>query len=176
MKLSLSIVIALLLSAQAFADVRTVKGESAKEKIDIARVQQQITLVDKMKGNSDMRVSLVVLDNGGSTDVSPHAMLYLTMHNEDEAYGATSSHLISPINDIISYKRVKAGVYEVVVNNMDSAGDCRGTLFNKETIRIDARKLSVSVRNFKGAEEFVSSRVQDPITVSTKTVCKNQKK
>ena len=81
--------------------------------------QKQITLVQKQKGFSDLRVSLLAMDNDGSTDVAPRASLYLTTFNESERREAGSVHEISDINELISAERLEAGLYKAVVTKYD---------------------------------------------------------
>jgi hypothetical protein len=178
MKIKTTLIMSVLFASNAFAGTKIVKGLSEDKKIDISRVEKQITLVQKQKGDSDLRVSLVVTDNGGSTDVSPLSALYLTMHNESEMQGANSTHLISYINKLVSHKRVKAGVYEVIVTNYDYDQECKNDDYQKlDKITIDARELSVSVRNFDGiSKDFGYGKVQDGVTVTTETICKKDRK
>jgi len=174
MKVKSVIILTTLFASQAFAGIKSVKGLPMEDKIDISGVEQQVTLVQKQKGESDMRVSLVIVDNGGSTDVSPSSALYLTMQNESEMQDASSTHLISHINSLVSYKRIEAGVYEAVVTTYDYEQECENGKFEKkDKITIDARELSASVRNFKGiSKDFGYGKIQDSIKVTTKAICK----
>ena len=136
--------------------------------ISAASVQEQVTLIQSEKGGSDLRVSFLVTDNGGSTDVSPKASLYLTTFNQSEMKDAQSAHLITPINELVSSKRIEAGVYEAVVRLYDFDSVCtswNGEIEGLMSVRIDAKQLTVDVRSFKGVEEFGMGTIQTPVKI-----------
>jgi len=154
-----------LLSGVSSALAGNIPGLSREEgRLDLNRVQKQITLVESEKygeshGTTTLRVGLVMLDNGGSTDVSPKATLYLSTFNESEEYEAGSLHKISHLNELISAERVAAGVYDVIVKRY--ANDFGSIL--KTKIRIDARDLTGDVREMKGAQEWEYQQITTPV-------------
>lgn len=167
--------IAFAMTTTAFAGVKTVTGESERGRIDISSVQQQITLVQSQKGESNLRVSFLVSDNGGSTDVSPSAELYLTMFNESEMTHADSVHRIASMNSLLSHRRISAGIYEAVVTMYDYDRVCSGNSYEVVmTHVIDARDLSVRVRNFGYIDQsdFGYARVTSPLTVTSTASCR----
>ena len=158
--------ISLIFSQSLLASTVTVEGLKDTT-VDVSRVQKQVTLIQSVKGESDLRVSFVVMDSGGSTDLSPRARLYLTVFNESEMKDAKSAHMIASINSLVSSKRIEAGVYEAIVTQYDYSGECGGALPESMLkITVDARQLTADVRKFKGAGEFDVSTVQTPITIT----------
>lgn len=141
----------------------------SEAQLNISAIQEQITLVESQKGDSDLRVSLVVVDNGGSTDVSPRASLYLTTFNESEMRGAGSAHMITHMNDLQFVRRVEAGIYEAILTKYNYGEDgCTSGGSSMEgtyKVRIDARNLTMVVRQFRNVEEFGYGFFQDPVFV-----------
>lgn len=157
-----------LMSGIAFAEPIEIVGFSETEsQINLAQVQEQITLVQSQRGDSDLRVSLVVADMGGSTDVSPAATLYLTTFNQSEMRDAYSVHRISHIQELLNVRRVAPGQYQALVRMYDFESACgpqsAGT--TEKLIDIDARTLTAAVRRFEGVPEFGRSALTNPIYV-----------
>jgi hypothetical protein len=166
--LLLSLIVA---STNAYAAQKnTVSGNTLETVNDsMARVQEQVTLVQSQRGDSDLRVSFLVMDAGGSTDVSPRARLYLTTFNESEMMDAQSVHMITHLNELVSTKRESAGVYSAIVKLYDYDNECansEGSLTATVKLTIDARQLTIDVRNFEGVEEFGLGTIQTPIVVT----------
>ncbi len=171
--LELLVVITFLFSPRAFSKsvkVAPMQIKGAEVKVEVSRIQQQVTLVQSLKQGSDLRVGFVVVDRGGSTDVSPKASLYLTTFNETEEFNGGSSHLISHMNELISSKRSKAGVYEAVLRVYQDEFDCskawNSNYEGSVKLRIDARKLTAKVRKLKKAESFVYKNYVEPVLMS----------
>lgn len=113
---------------------------------------------------STLQVSLVVIDNGPSTDVSSPAVLYLTMYNSVEETGvAKSMHLIEDIVELHSTKRVSAGVYEVEYQAFRIEEECSLPVIRA---RIDARELSSKVRAAKKIDFLQDFAYTDAIDVA----------
>ncbi len=145
---------------------RSVAGLTAEaSRHDLASVQHQQSFVQKEKDGTDLRVGLVVIDLGGSTDVSPKAQAYLTMFNEAEMKNATSLHLLTHLNELVSAKRTEAGIYEVVVKRYDVEGAWGGGEITTKLV-VDARLASVDVRKMKGVEEFDTGTILTPIKIT----------
>jgi len=162
---------ALSLSLTAVAETKEIVGLSADDYTpSLASVEKSELLIRSQKGDSVLRVSLLVTDNGGSTDVSPLSELYLTTFNESEMRGAESIHLISHINQLVSYQRLNPGVYEVVVRLYDYDSTCaswNGQIEGLKKFTIDARQLTADVRSFKNLDDFDHGVIQTPITVQS---------
>lgn len=165
--LSISMVLSTLTFAEPKAGTLIVSGMDDLS-ISAASVEKQITLVQSVEGDSDLRVSFLITDNGGSTDVSPKANLYLTTFNQSEMKDAQSAHLITAINDLISYKRIEAGVYQAVVRLYDSSSTCtswKGKTEGLMRVIVDAKRLTADVRSFRGVKEFDRGTIQTPVEV-----------
>ncbi len=175
MKNAIVILSGILFSIQAFGGAsghqRIVDGFGDQtEGFGIERVQKQVTLIQSEQGDSNLRVSFVVSDNGGSTDLSPRATLYLTTLNKSEMKDAGSIHEISPLNELISTRRLAPGVYEAIVRSYALDFECSNWRKPYEgllKIQVDARMLTADVRSFKGANDFEYKRVQTPVFVTT---------
>lgn len=162
--------VAPLAQAEPKAQPLEIQGLSQEDaKISVATIEKQVTLVQSKKGVSDLRVGLVVQDNGGSTDMGPKGKLYLTTFNESEMKDAGSAHLISNVNELISVERVAPGIYKAIVRMYEFDGACaaswNGATEGKEAIMIDARDLTAQVRAMKGGEEFGYNWYQTPVAV-----------
>ncbi len=165
------IVLLLLLSSVAHAAPRSVAGEpEGKPGIDLSAVQQQQTFVETERDGVTVRVGMVVIDYGGSTDVSPKAGLFLTMFGESEMKGSSSVHYLGPLNELISAKRVEAGIYEFVLKRYDYDQALGGGMEPTVKLRVDARMASVAVRAMKGVDELDTGRIVEPVTVDESLV------
>lgn len=113
---------------------------------------------------SDLRVSLVVLHNGPSTDVSPTHDLHLALFNLLPEYG--TAWALEPVISVYEFQgveRIEAGVYKVTAKRYEVGSDCG---FVTSEITVDARQLSVAVRQAKGLAEFDAKRYSVPIGLS----------
>ncbi len=121
---------------------------------------------DCIERRSDLQVSIMVYENGPSTDVSPPATLYFTMYNSVEETGiARSVHLIADVEKLIKAKRVAAGIYEITYKGFWSQDNCFQPNFRA---RIDARALSIKVRAAKEVQFLDDRTYVDPIEVDYK--------
>lgn len=171
----------LFLAAPAFAQPVEIPREIAGEDWNtpahlIASVEQAIPLVRRTKEipvadysgtlPSDLRVSLLILHNGPSTDVSPRQDLHLAMFNAVAEYG--TAWAIVPVASIWEFygaTRQAAGIYDIEADVIGDFGveDC---YFYRVTIRVDARELSAMVRSAPGLHEFEARRYRHPIGIS----------
>lgn len=125
------------------------KVESTKEnKVNVARVVQLISLVDK----SDIKVNVVVEDLGGSTDVSPTQKVFLTLYSKGEMFSTDAAFDLGAVMSVSGAKRVGAGVYTVSVVNAD---------MKKQTLMIDASKAIVKIKSVNCGDEFDCSASSD---------------
>ncbi len=115
---------------------------------------------------SDLRVSLVVLDDGSSTDVSPRWMLYLAMFNDVNEHGqAWALEPVAAAYEFIGVTRRAPGIYVAEIKTIDETGSSCG--FVPTRIVIDARDLSVAVRQARGLADFDTRRYSVPIGIKT---------
>ncbi|MEM7742115.1 MAG: hypothetical protein AAF409_00275 [Pseudomonadota bacterium] len=176
--LALSLAIAAPAAAAAAAQLEpATRFADADAGFALSRVEQAIELVratrdiplaayPDMQFPSDLRVSLLVLDNGPATDVSPRLDLQIAMFNEVLEYGtAWALEPVASVYALSGVSRTAPGIYEaraVVLSGTDGP-EC---YFQNATIRIDARALSVAVRNAAGLEEFDARRYTADVPLS----------
>ena len=136
--------------------------------IQLVRSEREIVM-DTDTGftrRSDLRVSLVVLDDGTGTDVSPRWWLYLAMFNDVNEHGqAWALEPIAPAYEFKSASRRAPGIYVAEIMTIDEGGN--GCGFVPARIVIDARDLSVLVRQARGLPEFGTRRYTAPIAIKT---------
>lgn len=132
---SLFISLCLILSFSAFSETI----ESSKNNINAARVVELIKLVNK----TDIQVNIVVVDNGGSTDVSPTQSLFFNIYSKGEMFSTDASFNLGPIYSLESAKRVNSGIYEVVINGVNA----ETSMPEKQIIVIDAQKAIIALKN-----------------------------
>ncbi len=120
---------------------------------------------DTGRAESDLRVSLLVLDLGPATDVSPRQALHLAMHNEIGEFGTAWS--LTPIAHVWTFRaarRLEAGIYEIDAVVLDY--EAPGCVFREAGIRVDARALSAEVRRARGLSFGDARRIRHPVAVS----------
>ena len=83
---------------------------SKKTKVEIARVVSVVPL----EFSDDIQVSMVLLDRGGSTDVSPTQTIYLTLYAKGEMFSTDATFEIASVLGLKSVRAVSPGVYEIV--------------------------------------------------------------
>lgn len=141
---------------------------SVVETVPLVRRALDIEVVDegqRMTRVSDLRVSLLVVDHGPATDVSPRYGLHLAMFNVIEEYGIAWS--LTPIASVWRFhgaRRVEAGRYEIDADLVSEGADC---LAPRYILRLDARSLSAAVRHAEGLDWFDSHQVEEPVEVVT---------
>lgn len=96
----------LLSSFSALADIVT---STRDNKINVARIDKVVTLVDK----AGIKVNLVVEDRGGSTDVSPTKNMYFTLYSKGEMFSTDATFDLGWAYEVTSAKRLEGGIYEV---------------------------------------------------------------
>ncbi len=122
--------------------ISAAKIESSKDhQVNVARIVKLIPLVDK----SDIKVSMVVEDLGGSTDVSPTQKVFLTLYSKGEMFSTDATFDLGAVISFGSAKRVSAGLYEVIVVNAD---------MNKQVMKIDASDAIVKLKSVNCADEM----------------------
>ncbi len=129
-----SFILSFLTLSNAFA----VEVKSTKEVISPSRVVELVKLVNK----DDIKVSVVVSDIGGSTDVSPTQELYLTLYVKGEMYNTDATFNLGPIYKFISAKRISGGVYEVEAEVPNE----ENWMPEVKTLVIDAQSAIISIK------------------------------
>lgn len=117
---------------------RKIESMKASEaKIDIASVADSILLGKNQE--KDISVRLVVEYYGQSTDVSPRKNLYLVFFHGGEMNNTKTAFNLGSVWELISTKRVSAGVYQIVVKDIEFKE--RKLLVDTTQVFIDDRKL-----------------------------------
>lgn len=146
----------------------------AERVIQLARATRTIT-AGGMDRPSDLRVSLLVLDLGPSTDVSGRQALHLAMFNDIEEHGIAWA--LEPIAEVWEFhgaERSSAGIYVIDATIPAYETGSEGCFFQRVKLTVDARDLSVAVRNAAGLAEFDARRYQGEIGVEMeRTACVN---
>ena len=136
--------------------------------VQLIRSERKIVMnaVTGFKRLSDLRVSLVVLDDGTSTDLSPRWSLYLAMYNDVNEHG--QAWALEPVASAYEFKgasRRAPGIYVAEIMTIDESGG--GCGFVPAKVIIDALDLSVAVRQARGLDEFDTRRYSTPIKIET---------
>ncbi|WP_413287933.1 hypothetical protein [Bdellovibrio sp. HCB337] len=85
-----------------------------KEKISPATIDQTIRLADSDDNVVKKKISIVVVDHGLSTDVSPRYSVYLGYNSMAEMGNLSAAYLITnQAYSNVKAKRTSAGIYEV---------------------------------------------------------------
>lgn len=151
-----------------------VPGLSASaSRLELYRVKQQLTLVDKQKdsdglGGGRLRVNLIVLDAGGSTDVSPRARLYLAIFRSAEMADGAALYDLGPMNELLSAERREARVYTAQIKRYSDNADEE----YDEDLTLDAREASAKLGTLKGVEEGTFHHIVEPIKVARRRAAK----
>jgi hypothetical protein len=159
-----------MFSIATFAASTTVKSSAKGDaSVTVARVVHLTNLVDKKAGESgsltNLLVNVVVVDTGGSTDMSPTKKVYLTMYSKGEMFSTDATFEIADIFEFKSAKRVEAGVYEIVVT---VPSDVSG--LEEVTYIVDGKKASVDIQAVQ-CDDFdcdASTNFSSSVYVSTK--------
>lgn len=137
------VLVALMSFAAVAVQAKTIKSDAALT-INPASVDQNIRLVTKDEpGSSLLKVSIIVTDEGMSTDVSPRHNIILTFASLAEMGNITTSFLITDqAYKFISAKRKAAGIYEIKTHVYDERGMVEITeTLDTTQMFIDEKKL-----------------------------------
>lgn len=153
-----------LLSFQAVAT--EIHSDAKTAQVDIGRVDQLIPLVRKGElENTGLRVSVVVKDLGGSTDVSPTREVFFTIYLKGEMFSTDASFYLAPVFSVKSAKRISGGRYQIVVSIPNDAGgpmekvfwiDATKALKEIQSVRCEDFDCPAS-RDFKSSIEVIES-------------------
>lgn len=121
----------------------------------------------KLVNKPDLKVNVVVEDLGGSTDVSPTEVVYLTIYREGEMFSVDATFKIATVFGLKSAKRVEGGIYQIVVTEYDPENEhpIHDVVYRIDAQKavIDSGKVFCSDFDCPEAENFQSS-----VTVSRK--------
>jgi len=136
--------------------------KSTKNSVNAARVVELVKLVNK----SDIQVNLVVVDKGGSTDVSPTQELLFNIYSKGEMFSTDASFSLGSIYSLTKATRISGGVYEVEVVGSEEEGGMPVA----QTLVVDAQKAIVSLKGIQ-CEDFdceASTNFESSIDVNVK--------
>lgn len=152
----------LVLVAAVAVQAKTIN--SNKESISPSEIDQVIRLVDKNEpGTSHKKLSIVVTDQGMSTDVSPRYTVYLAYASMAEMGNISVDFKITdqPFH-FLGATRKAAGIYEV------KAVEARETGFVEVTYTIDATKMFADEKaeRTKCGGDFCDLKLQTSVSVT----------
>ncbi|MGF1447562.1 MAG: hypothetical protein ACFBRM_15370 [Pikeienuella sp.] len=114
---------------------------------------------------SDLRVSLLVLDLGPATDVSPRQEIHLALHNELTEFA--TAWALAPIAAVWRFEgaaRRAPGIYEIAAEVLHAGSP--GCFIRKATLTLDARALSIAVRQGNGLDFGETRRYRVAVDVT----------
>lgn len=115
---------------------KTINSSDSLAQNNVARIIDLVVLVKK----PHIRVQLVTVDTGGTTDVSPTQRIFFTAYARSDSFSTDLSFRLGSIFEMVSSKRLSAGVYEVVVKIPGKRGP------ESARWRIDARKALTDIK------------------------------
>ena len=155
----------------AVAAPRSIAGLPAGEpRVDLSTIEHQTTFVQTEREGVTVRVGLVMVDHGGSTDVSPKGSLYLTLFAESEMRDNTALYRLTDANQLVSAERKAPGIYEVVLKRYDLDQVLKAGVEPTVRMEVDARQATVDLRAMRGVEEFTTGRVTTTIKVQEQAI------
>jgi len=158
-------------STLALATPRAIEALPADaSRVDLATIEHQQTFVETTRDEVSVRVGLVMVDHGGSTDVSPRASLYLTLFAESEMRGHTGLYRLTDLNRLVSAERMSAGMYEIVLQRYDLDQTLGAGFEPTVRLRVDARQATMDLRAMKGVEALSTGRLTTTITIEESAV------
>lgn len=125
------------------AQAETVKN-TKKALVPTARVVKLVELVDK----ADIKVSVLVEDLGGSTDLSPTQRVHFTLYSKGEMFSTDASFDLGPVFYFKSAKRVSGGIYEIVVSGNLAEGQQEDQVLRVDAINAINAIKSVTCEDF----------------------------
>jgi hypothetical protein len=147
-------------SAQAAEVINSADANS--KLVNIGRIVKLVNLVEK----EGMQINVMVVDRGGSTDVSPTQEAFLTLYSKGEMFSTDASFDLGPIYSLKSARRIAAGVFEIKVSEPGGGNGMPADA----TYTVDAKQATVDMRAVR-CEDFdceASSNFKASITVKKK--------
>lgn len=139
-------IVSLIASSIGLASDETITSQDAA--VSVARVVKVVTLVDK----PEIMVNIAVVDQGGSTDVSPTQQLFFNLYSKGEMFSTDATFDLGGIFRLISTKRTAPGIYEVTAEFAGNTTDAGAPIVSKRTI--DARKALLDLKKVRCYDEF----------------------
>jgi len=139
-----NIIIFNILVLNAWADKLIVSNDK-DAMIHATRVEKVIHLSKE----SDINVNIVLMDTGGSTDVSPTKNIYFTLYKRGEMFSTDASFKLGSFFSLNSTRKVSNGLYSLVVESYDA--NYRMVTMN---YIIDAKKAMRALQKVECGDEF----------------------
>lgn len=112
--------------------------KSSKTEVNVGRVVDLVKLVSK----PDVQVNVVVVDLGGSTDVSPTQKLYFNIYSKGEMFSTDASFDLGGIYSFKKATRIAGGIYELVIEGSND----ETSMPEAQTLVVDAQKAIVNLK------------------------------
>ena len=141
--------------------------DSSKNPIHYARVDQIEVLTQKYTDPDNLKVTLLVETLGGYDDGKNNANLYLATYGANSstdrgAKDGQSVHKISGIRKLISYQKIRTGVYEAYYSTYEATSPCGGPSIVRDIkATIYAERLTTDVLSPE------DTNASSPVTVTT---------
>ena len=170
MKQFILLSIVLLTSLSVFAK----NVSSSRVKVEPSSIDQMIKLLDQSEkregGTVHTRLSLVVQDNGMSTDESPRYAISLGYASMSEWGNIFADFKVSKnVIELISVTNKAPGIFEIMVVELNSKSQTENT-----TLTVDVRKVFADEKTLRAECEYgdCDRELKTSIEV-TRTVTKN---
>lgn len=111
---------------------------------------------------TDKTYRLLLIDHGQSTDVSPRYEVQLTYFHGDEGNNTQTAFSLGRFFELVSTKRVAAGIYEISVKEVSERGELRNV-----TLKANVHQVARDDNKLRESLEFLDDRYfQSTITVT----------
>ena len=160
------ILTSLVILFSVITQAKTIQSEELS--LAPSSIDKVIRLVDKDDfGSTHKKLSVIVTDNGMSTDVTPRHTIYLGYASIAEMGNISADFMISDAYEFVSASRKSAGIYEVITNEYRGADASY-----KVTYTIDATQIFSDEKAQRRAcgEGFCDENLKTSIVVTEKAV------
>lgn len=165
MKVLLSILV-LLTSVSSFAEESVIKNK--EHKIEAARVADVVKLktIKSQHGDLDIQVNIVVEDLGGTTDVSPTQVVYLTLYSKGEMCDVSATFELGRTFGLESAS-TQNGRYVIVLSDYLNDEVKEEMYLGNTTYEVDATEAIKAIQKVNYCEDFDHPEVKTSIKVKT---------
>ncbi len=129
----------------------------------------RLTNDNTMQNNMGLNVNLVVVDLGGSTDVSPTQKMLLTLFDKQEMYSTAVSFEVGTVYKVNQVKRIGRGLYQIKA----SAPGQEDLMPVDQIITVNAVKAIDAIKSVFCGDEFdcaASSEFSSSVSVTREEV------
>jgi hypothetical protein len=155
-----SVILSGLFAVSALASTQRIQSLKEKEaNFDVSRVASSTVLGENKE--KDIKVRLVALDLGLSTDVSPRYALYLTFFHASDSMNSRTAFYLGEVFDVVSTSRKSAGIYQI-----SARVPSEETTIKAATLTVDTNEVWADDARL-GFEEFSDPYFTSEITLKT---------